>query len=219
MHLVECFKRHRYDERAIRATCPFAVEDPAFNALLAAAGEDLGRIADALGEDGSRFREQSRRTAAAMNTRLWSPTLHAYVPFDRIARRQVPAPVAAGFVALFAGVPSAGQAQLMRRQLDSSHFSPAGEDEGHPVPTCDRLSPAFAPTRYWRGPAWVNVNWLISRGLRRYGFHEYADAVRSATLSMVRAGGFREYFHPLTGEGLGSDQFSWTAALTLDFLR
>lgn len=218
VHLVEGFKRHRYDERAIRAWCPFAVEDPAFNGLLAAAGEDLGRIADALGEDGSRFREQSRRTAEAMNTRLWSASLHAYVPFDRIARRQVLAPVAGGFVPLFAGVPSAGQAQLMRRQLDSSHFWPDG-GPGHPVPTCDRLSPAFVPTRYWRGPAWVNVNWLISRGLRRYGFHDYADAVRSATLSMIRAGGFREYFHPLTGEGLGSDQFSWTAALTLDFLR
>jgi glycogen debranching enzyme len=218
VHLVECFKRGRYDERAIRAVCPFIVEDPAFNALLAASGEDLARIAEALGQSGERFREQAARTAAAVNTRLWSDALHAYVPFDRVARRQVPAPVAGGFVPLFAGIPNPGRAQLMLRQLDSSHFWPQG-GTGRPLPTCDRLAPAFVPTRYWRGPVWVNVNWLISRGLRRYRFHAYADAIRAATLAMVREQGFREYYHPGTGEGLGSDQFSWTAALTLDFLR
>jgi hypothetical protein len=29
----------------------------------------------------------------------------------------------------------------------------------------------------------------------------------------------REYFDPLTGEGRGSEDFSWTAALVLDRLR
>jgi hypothetical protein len=29
----------------------------------------------------------------------------------------------------------------------------------------------------------------------------------------------REYFDPLTGEGLGADEFSWTAAALLDILH
>ena len=218
VHLVEVFKRHRYDERAIRANCRFVVEDPCFNALLAASGDDLARIAEEVGADGSGFREQARRTREQVNTRLWNDGLRAYVPFDRVARRQVLAPVAAGFVPLFAGIPSAGRAQLMSRQLDSSHFWPAG-GPGHPIPTVDRVSPAFVPTRYWRGPAWVNVNWLVMHGLRRYGFHDYAAALRAATLELVRAAGFHEYFHPASGEGLGAEGFSWSAALTLDLLR
>ena len=221
VHLVENFKRYRYDEREIRARSPFVVEDPAFNAILAAAGESLALIAEALGEDGARHREQAARTAQAMNVRMWSDALHAYVPFDRVARRQVPVAVAAGFVPLFAKIPNAGRAQLMCRQLDSDHFWPhsAPGASGWPVPTADRLSPGFAPTRYWRGPAWVNVNWLIASGLRRYRFDSYAEAIEDATLALVRAGGFREYYQPLTGEGLGSDGFSWTAALTLELLR
>jgi hypothetical protein len=231
VHLVELFKRCRYDEREIRARSSFVVEDPAFNAILAAAGEDLARIADALGEDGTRFREQAARTAEAMNMRMWNDGLHAYVPFDRVARRQVLVAVAGGFVPLFARIPSAGRAQLMCRQLDSAHFWPHGvpgaggggvgatAPGGWPVPTCDRLSPTFVPTRYWRGPAWVNVNWLIASGLRRYRFDAYAGAIEDATLALVRESGFREYFHPLTGEGLGSDRFSWSAALTLELLR
>ena len=218
VHLVELFKRCRYDEREIRARSRFTIEDPAFNALLAAAGQDLARIAEAVGEDGSRYREQAERTARTVNTRLWNDALHAYVPFDRVARRQVLAPVAGGFVPLFAGIPTAGRAQLMCRQLDSSHFWAHG-GAGHPVPTCDRLSPAFVPTRYWRGPCWVNLNWLISRGLRRYRADAYADAIRAATLALVAREGFREYYHPVTGDGLGSDQFSWSAALTLELLR
>jgi hypothetical protein len=218
VHLVELFKRHRYDEREIRASCPFVVEDPCFNGLLVAAGNDLARIAEELGEDGARFRAQAAATTERMNTRLWSDALHAYVPYDRVARRQVPAPVAAGFVPLFAGVPSAGRAQLMCRQLDSAHFWPLG-GSGLPIPTCDRLSPAFVPTRYWRGPAWVNVNWLVSRGLRRYRAERYAEAIEAATLRMVADAGFTEYFHPVTGEGLGSEGFAWTAALVLDLLR
>jgi hypothetical protein len=218
VHLVEIFKRCRYDEREIRARSRFVVEDPAFNGLLAAAGQDLARIAEALGEDGARFRAQAERTARAVNTRLWNDALHAYVPFDRVARRQVLAPVTGGFVPLFAGIPSAGQAQLMCRQLDSAHFW-VQDGPGHPVPTCDRLSPAFVATRYWRGPCWVNVNWLISAGLRRYGSDAYAGAIRAATLALIRSQGFREYYHPVTGEGLGSDQFSWSAALALDLLR
>ena len=218
VHLVENFKRFRYDERDIRARSPFVVEDPCFNAILAAAGEDLARIAEAVGEDGQRFRSQARRTADAVNVRLWNDALHAYVPFDRVARRQVLAPVAGGFVPLFAGIPSVGRAQLMSRQLDSAHFWVHGGD-GWPLPTCDRLAPGFVPTRYWRGPAWVNVNWLVARGLRRYRFRDYAHAIEEATLALVRNGGFREYYHPVTGEGLGSDRFSWSAALTLDLLR
>jgi hypothetical protein len=218
VHLVESFKRYRYDERDIRARSPFVVEDPSFNAILAAAGQDLASIAEAVGEDGERFREQSRRTAEAVNVRLWNDALHAYMPYDRVARRQVLAPVAGGFVPLFAGIPTAGRAQLMSRQLDSAHFWVHG-GEGWPVPTFDRLAPAFDPTRYWRGPAWVNVNWMIARGLRRYRFDDYATAIEAATLKLVSEAGFREYYHPLTGEGLGSDRFSWSAALTIDLLR
>jgi hypothetical protein len=225
VHLVETFKRYRYDEREIRARSAFMVEDPAFNAILVAAGESLALIAEELGDDGARFREQAARTARAMNVRMWSDTLHSYVPYDRVARRQVMVAVAGGFVPLFAKVPDAGRAQLMCRQLDSAHFWPhrvggeATEGDGWPIPTCDRLSPSFVPTRYWRGPAWVNVNWLIASGLRRYRFDTYANAVEEATLTLVREGGFREYYHPLTGAGLGSDRFSWTAALTLELLR
>jgi hypothetical protein len=38
-------------------------------------------------------------------------------------------------------------------------------------------------------------------------------------LHTVRRNGFREYVDPLTGDGHGVRDFSWTAALTLDLLH
>ena len=65
---------------------------------------------------------------------------------------------------------------------------------------------------------WVNTNWLVIEGLRRYGYHDLAATLREQTLALVAAAGFREYFDPRSGEGYGTGGFSWSAALTLDLL-
>jgi len=55
-------------------------------------------------------------------------------------------------------------------------------------------------------------------GLRRHGRDDLARTLTRQTLSLVRENGFWEYYDPDTGVGLGSERFSWTAALVLDLL-
>ncbi|GHJ18409.1 MGH1-like glycoside hydrolase domain-containing protein [Streptomyces albus] len=45
------------------------------------------------------------------------------------------------------------------------------------LPSYDLRGAAFDRRRYWRGPAWFNVNWLLVRGLSRYGERARADAL------------------------------------------
>ena len=85
--------------------------------------------------------------------------------------------------------------------------------------------PGFDPCRYWRGPVWINMNWLLFHALQHYGQPTLAERLRSESLELVRKYGFWEYYNPWKnlsdGEasgGYGSNQFSWTAALTLDWL-
>jgi glycogen debranching enzyme len=87
------------------------------------------------------------------------------------------------------------------------------------VPTTPSDEAGFDPKRYWRGPVWVNVNWMIARGLEALGLREEARLLAADTLAMVRATGLHEYFHAQTGEGLGGGDFSWSAALVIDLLR
>jgi hypothetical protein len=58
------------------------------------------------------------------------------------------------------------------------------------------------------------MNMMIGEGLAEAGEHALARRIKRETAGMVSQG-FREYFDPLTGEGLGGGHFSWTAAITL----
>ena len=39
------------------------------------------------------------------------------------------------------------------------------------------------------------------------------------TFALVERSGFHEYFNPHTGEGYGTDMFSWSAALVIDLVE
>jgi hypothetical protein len=47
-----------------------------------------------------------------------------------------------------------------------------------------RSSPSLQPTNYWRGPVWVNVNYLTILGLRKYGMIERAAGVCTNSMCM-----------------------------------
>ena len=59
----------------------------------------------------------------------------------------------------------------------------------------------------------------LCSGLRQHGLGDQASKLETTTLELAEHGGICEYFDPLTGEGRGSDDFSWTAAVLLDILR
>ena len=87
-----------------------------------------------------------------------------------------------------------------------------------PIPTVAASEPKFNPQGYWRGPMWMNINWMLHRGLLRYGFKAVADELLQKTIAAVKKSGFREYYNPLTGEGLGARQFGWST-LVVDMIK
>jgi len=88
-----------------------------------------------------------------------------------------------------------------------------------PLPSVPLDSSYFDPTRYWQGPTWVNMNWLIIDGLKRYGFASEAEILKNRTLFMVEKAGCSEYFNPTSGDPEGASSFSWTAALSIDLIK
>ncbi|GHO66830.1 hypothetical protein KSC_057220 [Ktedonobacter sp. SOSP1-52] len=216
-YLVRFFSSRGYDEAEIRLDCPFLVQDVLFNALLCQADRDLAEIARIVGEDPTRFEKWAQQTSQAVNSKLWDEEHGIYVDFDLVENKQIHVQSAAGFLPLFAGIPDTNRAQRMYSYLNSRSF--CGLDEAcYALPSYDRQAPDFSPNRYWRGPVWINLDWLLYHGLRRYGFLEYAQRVRQSVLDLVQQHGFYEYYNPLNGEGHGTHQFSWTAALLLDML-
>ncbi len=85
------------------------------------------------------------------------------------------------------------------------------------IPSVSMDEPAFNPRwdrfRTWRGPSWVNTAWLLVPAMRELGYAAAADAVVGSLARAALAGGFREYYHPLTGQGLGARGFGWSTLL------
>jgi neutral trehalase len=148
-----------------------------------------------------------------VNEKLWDEEQASYLDFDLVSGQPIRVYAAAGFLPLYAGVPDERRA---RRMIDGLRGSGFWFEDVIPVPSYDRYGFGFSPSRYWRGPVWINLDWLLMRGLERYGFEKEAERLRSTIIELVRRTGFFEYFDPLTGEGHGSDFFSWTAALFLE---
>jgi hypothetical protein len=214
-YLVKFFADRGYDEDRIRKDCPFLVQDVLFNALLCQAEKDLAQIARVLGEDSSPLEERAQKTAHAINEKLWDEQHGIYLDFDLASGRLLQVYVTPNFVPLYSGIPGEERARRMVESLQNTGFGLSDENV-MPVPSYDRYGFAFLPTQYWRGPIWVNINWFLMRGLKRYGYEEQAERLGETIISLCRDQGFYEYYDPTTGFGHGSDLFSWTAALFLD---
>ena len=56
---------------------------------------------------------------------------------------------------------------------------------------------------------------LLLSLVEQHGYDDIAARMKQDTRRLIEGGGFREYFHPQTGEGLGGADFSWSAAAWL----
>jgi len=218
--LVELLKRARYDDAAISPAHPFLIKDVLFSAILVAANEALGHIAEAVGAPGE-DRETIEAWVAlgrAALDRAWDAEVGLVLDQDVRAGRPVPARTVAGLAPLVAGGMAADRRAALLARLDSTDFL------GHPQlrwpvpPSTSPHDPAFVARTYWRGPTWPFFTWLLWWSLGRLGETERADRLRAAALDQLHEIDFAEYVEPFTGEPLGSLDQSWTAAVALDWL-
>ena len=216
MTIVEGLRRHGYRPSSLREAS-FAYVDLCFNAVLAVAESDLAWLFSEIGRDGERAASAAARLRTAIGDR-WDEDEAAYQQAD-LHGDQATTETIADVFPVYAGVPDERQARkLFNESLWSpERFGPSVEAPWA-VTTVSKSSRNFDALCYWRGPVWINVNWFLVRGLERSGLREEAEELRRLTLRLVKSSGFAEYYHPSTGAPLGSGDFSWSAALTLDLL-
>jgi glycogen debranching enzyme len=215
IHLVDLYRDCDWDPKRQWAKAPFKVADVQMTAILARATADLMHLAETLGteEDRSELAQMRRRLVDGL-ARRWRPHLSRFVSLDLISGADIEAATQAGFIPLVAltlddAQRSAVTAEI-ERWLDGMVVG---------VPSAPAFSPAFEPKRYWRGPVWAVINWLIADGLRLNGVEDLARRIEQTTVRTIENVGFCEYFDPTNGEGLGGDTFSWTAAAYLVLSR
>ena len=141
------------------------------------------------------IRRPSRAGPRALPTLSRSPLGRGARCLRRLRRREgarVDARTAAGLAPLYAGVPTPARAAQMVEVLAGSRVA-VGE-AGWAITSLAPRDPGFQPARYWRGPIWPILNWVLQRGLDRYG---YPTARRRCSPRDHRAGAKRRLLRAL----------------------
>lgn len=213
--LVQHFRSLGWDNAKLHDASPFRVVDPCLNSILIRSEDDIAWLAHRLGDPAmaSKHRSYAEAGRAALET-LWSDAHGQYVCFDRVSSSWVDSASIGGIMPFFArivdGAHQAALADRLRVLLSRARFA---------VPSHDPADPRFDGLRYWRGPAWLVVNYLLVDGLMRAGEAELANRIVESSLELAGGGDLSEYYDPQTGRGLGGGEFTWTAAMVLEFLN
>ncbi|MCJ8521418.1 hypothetical protein ABID21_004505 [Pseudorhizobium tarimense] len=215
IHLVDAYASCGWDPVKQWEKAPFKVAEVQTTAILLKTGEDLEYLARTL-ELESEAEELAGYNARTRNALLgqWRSSLSRFVSRDLISGQDIDAPTQAGFLPLL-GLdldPNMSTAAAAEMKLWS-------EGMKVPFPTTKPSISVWEPKRYWRGPAWAVINWLLIDGLIRNGQPDMAQSLRASTIGAIESEGFAEYFDPTTGEGCGGLGFSWTAAAYLWMAR
>jgi neutral trehalase len=213
--VITRLRRKNYNIDKILHRSLFIIEDVGFNAIFIRNNQILLDIAKDINSRVPADLIENMNKSKESLEELWDETYSIYFSRDFITNKLLKEPTVSSLLPLYSGTIDNDRAKmLVKIMLTDSAFWLK-----HPVPSVPKNTRAFKENKYWQGPTWMNTNWLLIDGLKRYGFENEAQALTSHSLEMVRNSGIWEYYNPKTGEGLGSADFSWTAALTLDLMN
>lgn len=221
VYLIEVMKKCSYNDEKIYNEIPFKIKDIVFNSILYKANQVMLEIADIIGARNDEIKTWVQATKENYFS-YFSPSgtdetlLYDY---DLIAEKRIVKRTAASLISLCTDLLSQDQAERIASWMKHSHICKESCVHEHPVFTSISVDDMqFNPLNYWRGPVWININWMIYKGLKSYGILDDAENLKKSVIDLIDEHGFYEYYNPLSGEGLGADNFSWTAALLIDLL-
>ena len=191
------------------------VTSPDLNTYLCLQQEALSKIARVIGaeEDAAMWARRADEIVERMMDVLWDEEAGLF--WARRAGQRIEVRTPFNLFPLLTGRLSPAVADRLVAHL----AAPREFWSRYPVPTVALNDPKFDAWQMWRGPTWVNVNYLLIEGLARAGYAELAQELRRRTLELIAGqDDIYEYYHPVTGENppKAASIFGWSAAVYID---
>ena len=191
------------------------VESPDINTYLVMQMDALAQIAEILGlvQDAADWRARAHALTQKIIAHFWDERAGVFWA----TREHEPIRVLTPFnlYPLMTGrLP-----RTMTERLVARLVSPKDFWTDYPIPSVARSDPKYDPNTMWRGPTWVNINYLFIEGLRRCGYADLARELRDKTLDLLmRQNDIYEYYNPETGIAPKSaaSVFGWSSAVFVD---
>ncbi|MEK6575414.1 MAG: trehalase family glycosidase, partial [Chloroflexota bacterium] len=191
------------------------VESPDLNTYLCLQQESLAKIAAAISEkaDAELWAARADHLAERMVRLMWDADAGFFWAKKDGTRINVRTPFNL-FPLITGRMPPEIASRLVAHLTDEKQFWTR-----YPVPTVAFDDPKFDPLQMWRGPTWVNVNYMLVEGLERSGYADLARELRRRTLEMMLDDDdIYEYYNPETGKApsKAASVFGWSSALFID---
>lgn len=186
---------------------PSNFESPDLNAMLVKEARALSMMAEELGNRDAatswRFRADVR--ADLVRQEFWDEEDGFFYYLDKadndftfenendLKRREI-----VGFFPMWAGIATEEQAA---RLVEDHLTDPEQFWRPYGIPSLSASDPFYEPQGYWNGPVWVELNYLVFRGLLDYGYQdlarEMADRIFANVIHHLREDHtFWEFYSP-----------------------
>ena len=157
----------------------FAID---FSCYMANETRFMKKIADELGdkENSEFFDNWHKKIKADINSTLWCEDDGFYYDYDIQNNCLNKIHSVASFLPIFAGVCDESQCQKLVVHLEN----PEEFGTEFLIPSISAKDKTFG-SDMWRGPVWINYNYMISKGIAEYGHCVLSQKIIDKTLSVI----------------------------------
>ena len=208
--LLNQFKKNKYNPSKIVNDSMFNVIDIGFNSILIRATKDLVEVSKKFNLNFSDLKNKISKSEESL-IKFYKDEDQSFFSYDFKNHNLIKVDAISNYFILFANLENQ---EINNKIIDK--LKKYNSQKDYFFTTVNPKDKAFEETRYWRGPVWINSNWIVYQGLINKD-KIFSSLIKNKTLELLENKKFHEYYNYKTGECLGANNFSWSAALYLDF--
>ena len=207
--LLNQFKKDKYNPSKIVNESMFNVIDIGFNSIVIRATKDLIEVGKIFNLNFSDLENKISLSEESL-IKFYKEEEQSFFSYDFKNHNLIKVDAISNYFILFA--------DLKNKEINNkiiSKLKKYNSQREYFFTTVNPKDKTFEETRYWRGPVWINSNWIIYQGLINKD-KNFSELLKNKTLELLENKKFHEYYNFKNGDCLGANNFSWSAALYLD---
>lgn len=142
----------------------------------------MARLLEKVGSDPTPHSTKAQALISHIENDFWNDELGIYTDIDHATSTSTNIEAVTGFLPLLLGSPSPNRITRLQAALnDPNRFGTT-----LPLPTLSRRHNNLYAKDMWKGPVWINTNWMVAEGFRTCGHPQTHHHIKTQTLNAMQ---------------------------------